>query len=57
MCVILFYFPDAAGQVGSCCSQTRYIPGSEGVGSSPQQPVDVSCQPWLPVSDCGRERI
>ena len=43
-------FPDATGQVGSCCSQTRFITGSDGAVSSPQQPVDISCKPWLPVS-------
>lgn len=50
MCVILFCFPDAPGQVGSCCSQASFLPGSEGIVSGPQQPVDLPCQPWLLVS-------
>ena len=41
VCVFLFCFPDAAGQVGSRCSQASFIPSSVGVVSGPQQPMDI----------------
>ncbi len=50
VCVFLLCFPDAVGQVGSGCSQASFIPGSEGIVSGPQQPMDILCQPWLLVS-------
>lgn len=43
MCVVLFCFPDASGQVGSHCPQASFIPSSEGAVSGPQQHVDVPC--------------
>lgn len=38
------------GQVGSRCSQARFVPNSEGDILCFQHFVDMNCQPWLSVS-------